>query len=54
MGDGYNDIPLISVCGFKVAMANAPIELKEMADLIVPDVEHEGLVTLIDTIYNMQ
>lgn len=54
LGDGYNDIPLISVCGFKVAMANAPIELKEMADLIVPDVEHEGLVTLIDTIYNMQ
>ena len=54
VGDGYNDYPLLSVCGFKVAMENAPKELKEIADLIVPDVEHDGLVTLIDSLYNMQ
>lgn len=48
VGDGYNDIPLLTVCGYKVAMENAPLELKEIADLIIPDVEHDGLVTLIN------
>lgn len=46
-GDGYNDIPLLTACGYKVAMDNAPQELKKIADLIIPDVEHDGLVTLI-------
>lgn len=48
VGDGYNDYPLLSACGYKVAMENAPKELKEIADLIIPDVEHDGLVTLIN------
>lgn len=46
LGDGYNDIPLLSVCGFKVAMENAPEELKEIADVIVPIVEQDGFLTL--------
>lgn len=54
VGDGYNDYPLLSACGYKVAMENAPEELKKIADLIVPDVKHDGLVTLIDNFYNMQ
>lgn len=52
VGDGYNDYPLLSVCGFKVAMENSPNELKQIADLVVPDVDHDGLVTLIDKLYN--
>lgn len=48
VGDGYNDYPLLSVCGYKVAMENAPMELKEIADLIVPSVANDGLVTLVD------
>lgn len=48
VGDGYNDYPLLSVCGFKVAMDNAPQELKEIADMVVPDVVSNGLVTLIN------
>lgn len=48
VGNGYNDYPLLSVCGLKVAMADAPKELKEIADLIVPDVYHDGLAILID------
>lgn len=54
VGDGYNDYPLLSVCGYKVAMENAPEQLKGIADLIVPDVYHDGLVTLIDSIIDIQ
>lgn len=46
IGDGYNDYPLLTVCGFKVAMASAPSELKESADLIVPSVDEDGFLTL--------
>lgn len=48
VGDGYNDYPLLSVCGLKVAMANAPKELKSIADMILPDVEHDGLTDLLN------
>lgn len=54
VGDGYNDYPLLSVCGYKVAMENAPQELKDIADKIIPDAEHEGLVTFINCLYNTQ
>lgn len=50
VGDGYNDYPLLSVCGFKAAMGSAPKELKEIADLILPDVSHDGLAVLISKI----
>lgn len=52
VGDGYNDYPLLSACGYKVAMENAPTELKEIADLVIPDIAHDGLVTLISNLYN--
>lgn len=48
VGDGYNDYPLLSVCGLKVAMANAPKELKSIADIILPDVAHDGLMDLLN------
>ncbi len=48
VGDGYNDYPLLSVCGFKVAMENAPKELKDIADLIIPSVEDDGLLMVVD------
>lgn len=35
IGDGYNDFPLLTACGMKVAMGDAPQELKEIADLVV-------------------
>lgn len=48
VGDGYNDYPLLSACGLKVAMECAPKELKEIADFVVPDVSKNGLAKLID------
>ena len=47
IGDGYNDYPLLTACGYKVAMGNAASELKEIADLVVADVKHDGLVEVI-------
>jgi Cof subfamily protein (haloacid dehalogenase superfamily) len=46
MGDGYNDYPLLSACGFKVATADAPQELKDIADLIVPPQSENGALVL--------
>jgi len=52
VGDQYNDFPLFTAVGFKVAMGDAPEELKEFADLVVPTVDENGLVVLIEKILN--
>ncbi|MEK7065440.1 MAG: HAD-IIB family hydrolase, partial [Patescibacteria group bacterium] len=48
VGDGYNDYPLLSACGLKVAMGNAAPELKAIADFIAPSVEEDGVATVIE------
>lgn len=47
IGDGPNDYPLFTACGFDIAMAKAPKELKEIAGLVVNDV-----VEALDYVYN--
>lgn len=48
VGDGYNDYPLLSACGLKIAMGNAVPELKAIADFIAPSVEEDGVATVIE------
>lgn len=48
IGDGYNDYPLLSACGLKIAMGNAVPELKAIADFIAPPVEEDGVATVIE------
>jgi HAD superfamily hydrolase (TIGR01484 family) len=48
IGDGQNDLPLLTSCGFKVAMGNAEPELKAIADYIAPSVEDDGIVDVIE------
>ncbi len=48
VGDGYNDYPLLSACGLKIAMGNAVPELKAIADFIAPSVDEDGVATVID------
>ncbi len=43
MGDGINDISLLSAAGTAVAMQNAPAEVKAVADYVTADVEHGGV-----------
>ena len=52
VGDGYNDYPLLTSCGFKIAMDNAPSQLKKIADLIVPPVTEDGLVNALTKTIN--
>lgn len=48
VGDSYNDFPLLEAAGLKVAMGNAHDELKEIADVIVPSHEDDGVAHLIN------
>ena len=48
-GDGENDRELLDWAGFAVAVANAHPEILARADLVVPDVEHEGVAALLES-----
>ena len=47
-GDGENDRELLDWAGYGVAVANAHEEILRRADLVVPDVEQEGVAQLLD------
>ncbi|MBA7622248.1 Phosphatase YwpJ [subsurface metagenome] len=48
VGDGTNDISLLSSAGLAIAMGGAPDELKAVADYVTLDVEHSGLAAAIN------
>jgi Cof subfamily protein (haloacid dehalogenase superfamily) len=48
VGDGFNDYPLLTACGLKVAMGNATQELKEIADHIVATQENNGMLEVLE------
>lgn len=51
IGDGMNDLPLFAAAGedgFKVAMGNAPDELKDLADWVAPPVEGHGFAVAME------
>lgn len=48
IGDSYNDIPLLEICGYKVAVDNGPKELLRMADLVVKGPDAGGLQELVE------
>lgn len=48
IGDGENDIPLITSAGLGIAMGNAPDEVKAIADEITLDIEHNGLAAAVE------
>jgi Cof subfamily protein (haloacid dehalogenase superfamily) len=47
VGDGENDISMISLAGLGVAMGNSPEKVKRAADLIVPSNDEDGLLTAL-------
>ena len=47
IGDGVNDVPLLSSAGLAIAMDNAPDELKAVADYVTLDVDHNGVAAAI-------
>lgn len=48
IGDGTNDISLLSKAGLAIAMGNAADELKAIADYITLDVDHNGVAAAIN------
>lgn len=48
VGDGYNDLPLLQACGLRIAMGDAPAELKAIAHYVAPSSEEDGLAVAIE------
>ena len=48
-GDGENDRELLDWAGFGVAVANAHRDILARADLVVPDVDDEGVAQLLES-----
>ena len=47
-GDSHNDLPLLQVCGLRIAMGDAPEEIKAIADYVAPSVDEDGLAIAIE------
>lgn len=50
VGDDINDLPMIAAAGWGCAMANAPAPVLAAARQVVPTVEEDGLVYVVDRI----
>lgn len=50
IGDGHNDYPLLKNCGLKIAMGNAPEQLKAIADKVVGTQAEDGIIEGIELI----
>ncbi len=48
IGDSYNDLPFIEEMGYKMAMGNAILELKTIADYVAPSIENDGSAVAIE------
>ena len=47
-GDGNNDLPIFAAVGYKVAMGNSTQELKDIADLVAPTAEEDGVAIVLE------
>jgi Cof subfamily protein (haloacid dehalogenase superfamily) len=47
-GDSYNDIRMIQRAGMGVAMGNAEEALKEVADMVTDDCDHDGIAKALE------
>lgn len=52
IGDGNNDIDMIEVAGFGVAVKNSAHKLQEVADYITTDDNGDGVAEVIDLVLN--
>lgn len=48
IGDSYNDLEFIKLCGLKVAMSNATPDLKAIADYIAPSYKEDGVADVLE------
>ncbi|MEM0350527.1 MAG: HAD hydrolase family protein, partial [Archaeoglobaceae archaeon] len=48
IGDSENDLEMFEVAGFRIAVANADYRLKELADLVTPSSDGDGVVEALE------
>jgi hydroxymethylpyrimidine pyrophosphatase-like HAD family hydrolase len=48
VGDGYNDLSMLEYAGLGAAMGNAPQDVKNKADIVVPSNDDNGVAYLIE------
>lgn len=48
VGDGFNDVEALQAAGLSVAMGNADKDIRALADVIVSDNDHDGIVEVIE------
>lgn len=48
IGDSENDVEMLQVAGFGVAVANADLKLKEVADLVTSKADGDGVVEALE------
>lgn len=53
IGNGDNDFPLFLASGYKIAMSDSPKELKEIADLVVPNELNQGMKVALTKLLKM-
>ncbi|HPT89822.1 MAG TPA: Cof-type HAD-IIB family hydrolase [Bacilli bacterium] len=51
IGDGHNDLEMITFAKLGIAVANARKELLEVADCIIPSVENNGVLAFLKTYF---
>ncbi len=54
IGDNYNDKEMIQTAGLGVAMGNAPQEVKDVADVITEDNNHDGIACFVDRLFKRE
>lgn len=52
MGDGYNDLSMIEFAGLGIAMGNACDQVKQAADFVSLDNDHDGVAHAIEKYFN--
>ncbi len=48
IGDSYNDLEFLSMCGLKIAMGNAVPEVKKIADYVVAPYHEDGVAEAME------
>ena len=51
VGDGFNDIEILQTAGIGAAMGNASDEIKNIADYVTDDNDHDGIVKVIEKFF---
>lgn len=48
IGDNFNDLPMLKLAGIGVAMGNAPVEVKAVADVLTADNQNNGVLLALE------